>query len=488
MPFLNKAAVRAPADPGESAVVIALQRLAKGDLEHRLPIGPGAPAGAEAFNRVADMLGEGTAEVGVPAQENASSQDSGLLSGLGDEGFVAIVSIDRFGDLRRQVGSTVAAEILERLCDRLREQVPGLRLGRVGRTQIEFSFPAENEAEAFRALAGARRTLESRLQLRGESFDLDTMFGLASCATAGDSAIENAAIALAQARSSHTRIAAFSEHERDEARDRLALLRALHSAMGTDQLFLAYQPKLNSRTGRIDAAEALMRWRHPERGLVPPDQFIGLAEETGAILDLTRFVVSQAIADRRVLEGGERPISLHVNLSGRLVADDDFAAWLLSAVEGLERGAIGLEITETAVIDEPEKAMANLHAFADAGMPIAIDDYGSGLSSLAYLKQLPATELKIDKLFISGLTSSHRDPLLVRSTIDLAHALEMKVTAEGVEAPEVLALLCMMGCDLIQGYLVSPAIPLGALQDFLSTGVTVRQPSFLPGGLRQASK
>ena len=167
--------------------------------------------------------------------------------------------------------------------------------------------------------------------------------------------------------------------------------------------------------------------------MVPPDQFIGLAEETGAILDLTRFVFTQAIADRQALEGRNLPMSIHVNLSGRLVADDDFAAWLLNAVDGLERGAIGLEITETAVIDQPERAMANLHAFAEAGMHVAIDDYGSGLSSLTYLKELPATELKIDRMFISGLTSSHRDPLLVRSTIELAHALEMKVTAEGGE-------------------------------------------------------
>ena len=484
MPFMNKIAKRASPDPGEPAVAIALQRLAAGELDYRLPTGPDAPAGAEAFNRVAELLGRGTAEAAAPG--GGASPDLGLLAGVGDAGFVAIVGIDRFGDLRRQVGSSVAAEILDRLCGRLREQAPGLRLGRVGRTQIEFVFAAESEADAVSAMEGVRRALEARLQLRGESFDLDMAIGLAHCAAAGESAIENASIALAQARSSHARIAVFSEQERDEARDRLALLRDLHSALDTGQLFLAYQPKLNSRTGRIDAAEALMRWRHPVRGLVPPDQFIGLAEETGAILDLTRFVVTQAIADRRVLERGERPISLHVNLSGRLVTDHDFAAWLLSAVEGLERGALGLEITETAVIDEPEKAMANLHAFADAGIPIAIDDYGSGLSSLAYLKKLPATELKIDKLFISGLTSSHRDPLLVRSTIDLAHALAMKVTGAGVPAPEVLALLCMMGCDLIQGYLVSHAIPFEALQDFLSTGVTVRQPSFLPAAHRRA--
>lgn len=464
---------RVGADTGAPSLAIALQRLAAGDLDCRLPAGPDA----DAFNRVAELLA------------GASAPDSGLMAGLGGDspdGFVAIVNIDRFGDLRRQVGSTVAAEILVRLCDRLRDCVPGLRLGRVGRTQIEFVFPAGNEAEAWRAMKGVRRVLEARLKLSGESFDLDIAIGLARCGTAGESALENAAIAVAQARSSPARIAVFNERERVEARERLGLLRDLHRALDSGQLSLAYQPKLDARSGRFDAAEALLRWRHPERGLVPPDRFISLAEETGVILDLTRWVVTQALADGRALERRERPMSLHVNLSGRLVADPDFAAWLLSAVEGLERGALGLEITETAVIDEPEKALANLHAFADAGMPIAIDDYGSGLSSLAYLKELPATELKIDKMFISELTTSHRDPLLVRSTIDLAHALDMKVTAEGVESPEAMALLCIMGCDLVQGYIVSPAIPIEALQTFVSHGGKITQPSVLPGAFRRS--
>jgi EAL domain-containing protein (putative c-di-GMP-specific phosphodiesterase class I) len=153
-----------------------------------------------------------------------------------------------------------------------------------------------------------------------------------------------------------------------------------------------------------------------------------------------------------------------------MVADEGFAAWLLEELSRAPRGALGLEITETAVIDEPQKALRNLQAFADAGLEIAIDDYGSGLSSLSYLKQLPAHELKIDKLFISHLTSSHRDPLLVRSTIDLAHALGMKVTAEGVEDATTLALLRMMGCDLAQGYLISQPLSLDELSAFLSAG------------------
>ena len=147
----------------------------------------------------------------------------------------------------------------------------------------------------------------------------------------------------------------------------------------------------------------------------------------------------------------------------------------------LTRGRIGLEITETAVIQDPEAALANLRALADAGIRIAIDDYGSGLSSLSYLKQLPASELKIDQMFISGLIDSHRDPLLVRSSIDLAHALDMEVTAEGVDSPAALALLKVMGCDVIQGFLIAQPMRLGELRAFLDAR-EVRAPDAMSPG------
>ena len=225
--------------------------------------------------------------------------------------------------------------------------------------------------------------------------------------------------------------------------------------------------------GEIDSVEALIRWKHPDRGIVPPDHFIGLAEETGAIADVTRWVVQKAVADHKLMSAAGQAVPIYVNLSGRLVADAEFTRWLLTQIAELPAGDLGLEITETAIISDPKHALANLQILAEAGAPIAIDDYGAGLSSLAYLKQLPATELKIDRLFVMGLTSSHRDPLLVRSTIDLAHALEMEVTAEGVENGPTLALLRTMGCDLIQGFFIARPMPLEDLQRLLGEGVQV---------------
>jgi len=282
--------------------------------------------------------------------------------------------------------------------------------------------------------------------------------------------IDCAAEALVQAQSQSTKIQIYREEDRERAAASLALLRDLREAIEQDGLDLAYQPKLRLSTDRVDVVEALLRWKHPVRGAVSPNEFIGLAEQTGLIADLTRWVVSRALADQARLRDLGVEAEIHINLSGQMVADETFAQWLLEIIGRHSAGRIGLEITETAVINEPARALANLQAFADAGLKIAIDDYGSGLSSLSYLKQLPAHELKIDRLFISQLTSSHRDPLLVRSTIDLAHALGMEVTAEGVENPMTLALLKMMGCDLIQGYLVAPALEFTALVRFIQDG------------------
>ncbi len=237
-------------------------------------------------------------------------------------------------------------------------------------------------------------------------------------------------------------------------------------AVERGELFLVHQPKLHARSGAVPAVETLVRWQHPTRGLIGPNDFIDLAEEAGEIRRLTEWVIRQAVAEQRGLAACGHPLAFNINISARILADRDFAEWALAAVREAA-GPVGFEITETAMIADPDGALRNLHLFADAGIRIAIDDYGAGLSSLAYLKQLPATELKIDRMFISGLSSSHRDPLLVRSTIDLAHALEMEVTAEGVDSPAALALLRVMGCDLVQGFLISRPVPLAELRGFL---------------------
>lgn len=237
-------------------------------------------------------------------------------------------------------------------------------------------------------------------------------------------------------------------------------------AIGGDQFRLVLQPKLNARRGLVDSAEALVRWDHPDLGLLMPDRFIERSEESGTITQLTLWTFAQAVADQRTLRQQGCELRLFVNLSAQLLTEEDTvrALCVIAAEPGVD---LGVEVTERSVIADPDLAFANIRRLRSAGYRIAIDDYGSGLSSLTYLKQIDADELKIDKSFIMALGTSHRDPLIVRSTIDLAHALGMAVTAEGVETPAAHALLSVMGCDMMQGYLIGRPMRLANMVEYL---------------------
>lgn len=243
-------------------------------------------------------------------------------------------------------------------------------------------------------------------------------------------------------------------------------LRTLEQAMARGDFQLHYQPKLHLRTRAVDSVEALARWTHPHHGGVSPVDFIPRLEAGRAIRPFTEWTLARAVEDQASLAAQGHHVAMSVNVSGQVVSDPDFAQAVLRITRA-RRGEIVLEITETAVIRDPVNALANLELLVAAGIRIAIDDYGTGLSSLAYLRRLPAQELKIDRLFISAMTESQRDPLLVRSTIDLAHGLGMTVTAEGVEKLATLELLRVMGCDHAQGYVVDRPMTLAVLGDLL---------------------
>jgi EAL domain-containing protein (putative c-di-GMP-specific phosphodiesterase class I) len=238
------------------------------------------------------------------------------------------------------------------------------------------------------------------------------------------------------------------------------------AAVRSGALYLNHQPKLDLRSGAITGVEALVRWNHPTRGFIRPDLFVGMAEETGHIRALTDYVLAQAIKDQARLRAAGHEVLMSVNVSGRLIDDAAFADFAIAQVQAAD-ARVCFEITETAVIGNPDVALGVLERFADAGIAVSIDDYGSGLSSLAYLKQIRADELKIDKAFVTDLEAGGKDALLVKSTVDLAHSLGMKVTAEGVETREGLAALQLMGCDLAQGYFVAKPMTRDKLVDFL---------------------
>ncbi|MEP7005632.1 MAG: EAL domain-containing protein [Sphingomonas bacterium] len=382
--------------------------------------------------------------------------------------FLCLAEIANFSALRRHLGRSRANQLPIDVGARIHASLGDARISIVGRTLIEIAFEGDSLGDLAAALGCLTADFDLPLDIDGEMHRLEMRFGAAAAPTIDAEDVrlaEEAESALDQARTdAHAVIRDLSAGT--PAFDRLTLTRELPDAIVNGEMFLQYQPKVHVRRQEIASAEALVRWQHPTRGLILPGDFITIAEEAREIAALTLWTLDQVIIDQQLIASDGNDLTIFINISGQLLADAGFVKQMCARV--LESGArIGLEITETSVIRDPEGAIANLQVFADVGIPIAIDDYGAGLSSLAYLKQLPARELKIDKMFVLQLTSSNRDPLIVRSTIDLAHALEMEVTAEGVETQAAMALLSVMGCDMVQGYLISRPVSIDAFRQFL---------------------
>ncbi|WP_077512651.1 bifunctional diguanylate cyclase/phosphodiesterase [Sphingomonas sp. LM7] len=374
-----------------------------------------------------------------------------------------------FATLRRHLGRPRADALVLDVAARIAELLPDVRILTAGRALIEIGFEREAPEAAAADIERLRKALARPFDLDGEPYQLQMQFGVAAAPNEDCDDVrltEAAESALDQARIEKKLVMVDLSRE-DLAFDRLTLMRELPRAIANGEMFLQYQPKVHVRRQEIASAEALVRWQHPQRGLILPGDFISVAEEAGEIGALTMWTLRQVIADQRQLAAEGHDLTLFLNISGMLLADADFVreACAIVAVSGAK---LGFEITETAVIRDPDSAIRHLQTFADIGVKLAIDDYGAGLSSLAYLKRLPANELKIDKMFVMQLTSSNRDPLIVRSTIDLAHALEMEVTAEGVETPSALALLSVMGCDMVQGFLLSRPLGFDAFRKYLA--------------------
>lgn len=385
--------------------------------------------------------------------------------------FLVLARVENFSLLRRHLGRARSDRLAPYLVERLTSLLPGSRVTSAARDSIEVGFESEDRGSLQAQLDKLVDLFSRPIQIDGEFHDIDMLFGAAvSDGVPADDLrlIEQAEHALARA-DGESRAVIFDVDALSEAMNRIALAHDLDRAIERGELFLQYQPKMHLRQQEITSVEALIRWRHPIRGLVLPGDFIPLAEETRAITALTLWTIRQALADQATLAAHGHNLRVFVNIAGVLLSDGDFVRAACELVTG-RTDKIGFEVTETSVIRDPESAIANLETFAAIGVEIAIDDYGAGLSSLAYLKRLPARELKIDKLFVTQLTSTNRDPLIVRSTIDLAHALEMAVVAEGVETQAAMALLAVMGCDIAQGFLISRPVNLNALIAFLEDG------------------
>ncbi|ESQ86629.1 hypothetical protein ABAC460_22645 [Asticcacaulis sp. AC460] len=401
---------------------------------------------------------------------------------------VVAIGIDRYAHIRAVWGGAYAHTLVSRLQTILARLFDKAFIARLSADTLGLCLaPCDAEQAMPLARAIAARLVKRIKVTDDQSLDVNVSQGVyhvSHVRPTTDEMVERALIALDQARAAKTGIAQFDPRIYSELADTLLLTDQLYAALQSKALTVWYQPKFSYREGRITGAEALVRWNHPERGYVSPQRFVAIAEETGAIRDLTLHVFDTVLEDQRRLKEAGFDLDISINYSGRLLSDVDFNARTVSLVDTAV-GHICLEITETAVIEDPKIGLAAINTFVEHGVEISLDDFGTGLSSLSYLKQIPAHELKIDRAFIMEIEQGQRDALLVRSTIDLAHGLGMKVTAEGVETGTSFTLLQAMGCDIAQGYGIAKPMPYDALVPFLEdfrqvADARARMPEFRP--------
>ena len=389
---------------------------------------------------------------------------------------VLVFDMDRFkainDTLGHPVGDLALREVGLRVRKALRDSDVVARLGGDEFAVLLATGGAEHAPQV--VAQKIMKALEEPFLIDGQSMDMAASIGIARFPEHGEdgSALMRAAdVAMYEAKRAKTGFAEYDPSHDERRQEFLTLLGELRRAVEAGELVLYYQPKMNLAENRVTAVEALVRWRHPQRGFIEPIDFIPFAEQTGYISSITRWVLAKAIEQAGVWERTGLRIRMSVNVSARDLQQEDalvqFVSAELAAAE-LPAGMLCLEITESALMQDPLSAQSTLRKLRDLGIATSIDDYGTGYSSLVYVKQLAVNELKIDRVFVSGMEADQRNSAIVRSTIELGHNLGLTVVAEGVETEHEAAELRRFGCDAAQGYYFARPMPAAALERFLS--------------------
>jgi diguanylate cyclase (GGDEF)-like protein len=387
---------------------------------------------------------------------------------------ILLVGPHRFKEINNTLGHRNGDRLLKEIGSRIQEMVRETDLvARVSGDTFAVFMPSTDVDGAKQAADRILGRFKAPFLINGMTVMIGIAFGIVLTPEHGDDPevlIRLADVALDQAKEGgHSCFVYASDHDHYEP-DRLTLMGELPDAIERDQLFLVYQPKIDLHHGTVVGMEALVRWRHPQRGVIPPDQFILLAEHAGLIKPLTFWVLRAALAQARAWRDAGLSLSMAVNLSARVLQDPklpDHIADLIAAA-GVDPACMELEITESVIMANPERARASLQALHAMGIRLSIDDFGTGYSSLGYLKKLPVDSLKIDKSFVMDMTSDPDSEVIVRSTIDLAHTLDLTVIAEGVEDHEAWDRLASFGCDAVQGYYISKPMPSDAVTHWVN--------------------
>jgi diguanylate cyclase (GGDEF)-like protein/PAS domain S-box-containing protein len=389
---------------------------------------------------------------------------------------ILLIDLDRFKEINDTLGHHYGDLLLCEFAAALRSHLrPPDAIARLGGDEFALllQFVGDSTAAANSAAQRIEELLARPYHVKGLPLSVEASIGIARFPQDGDDVdelLQHADIAMYTAKTNGGGHAFYDDSNNGHDRRRLSLLGELRRAIAQRELVLHYQPKLDLRTKRIDRVEALVRWNHPTQGLLPPAEFIPLAERTGLINPLTHYVLDEAMnqCGRWVSEG--RDFSVSVNVSPRSLNDPSFPAAVADRLRlhSFPAERLLLEVTESAIIVDPARAQATLRALSDLGVRLALDDFGTGHSSLAFLGRLPLDQIKIDRSFVTDLITNPGNDVIVRTIINLGHQLGLEVVGEGVETIEVKARLQQYGCDLLQGYTLTPPLPANELEFWLA--------------------
>lgn len=393
---------------------------------------------------------------------------------------VAIMDLDRFKEVNDSLGHMAGDQLLRAVAERVAASVRASdTVARLGGDEFGLLVPdLADESALLRVIERIRSSLERPVYVQSLPVAVEASIGIAIFPDNGaDPAIliQRADVAMYESKRSTAEFSFYDERSHELDLGRLTLVAELRRALADRELTLYYQPKAALATGQISSVEALLRWQHPERGLVYPDAFIPIAQETGLIGPLSLYVIEEALRQGRLwLEQGLE-LMIAVNLSTRNLLDSEFPRRVAELLErsGMSASSLELEVTESAMLANPTRAKMVMSELSELGIRLSIDDFGTGFSSLAYLRQLPVDEIKIDRSFVLGMSNGGDDDAIVRSTIDLGRNLGLDVVAEGVETQADWNRLRTLGCQIAQGYYLSRPVPPAELSSWLRARTTL---------------
>lgn len=379
---------------------------------------------------------------------------------------VVMLNLDRFRHVNNVLGTDAGDQLLLRVARLLCETLTSAdhTVARLGGDEFAILLHHGDVEDALAVSRQIQKGLEATIDLNGSTVDLSAGIGIAACpnhATDDASLMRRAELAMHHAKQAQTGHTIFRAELDIKSEAALSLLGELRQAVEQREFRLFLQPKVCLRSGELLGAEALIRWAHPARGMVPPGLFIPFAEQSGFIRQITNWLLVESMRTWRLCADQGLTLQMSINLSARDLIDPELPARVSALLHEhqVPPNAMCLEITESAIMDDPNRAQQTLEQFHDMGLQMSIDDFGTGYSSLAYLKRLPVHELKIDRSFVMNMHRDAQDAKIVRSVVDLAHNLGLKVTAEGLEEGAAWGLLGELGCDIAQGYWIAKPMP-----------------------------